>query len=74
MQTVRIPPEVWSEAKENAKADGEKFADVLERLLRRYNTAATRRRKSVAQQVHHRDGDPRNNDVGNLEIREQPDA
>ena len=27
-----------------------------------------------AQQVHRLDGDPRNNDVGNLELREQPEA
>lgn len=25
-----------------------------------------------AQHLHHRDGDPRNNDPGNLELREQP--
>lgn len=48
MQTVRIPGDVWSEAKENAKADGEKFADVIELLLRRYNAAAARRRRKQA--------------------------
>jgi hypothetical protein len=25
-------------------------------------------------QLHHRDGDPRNNDPGNLEVRERPDV
>lgn len=25
-----------------------------------------------AQQIHHRDGDPRNNDPGNLELRDEP--
>lgn len=25
-------------------------------------------------QIHHRDGDPRNNDPGNLEVRDQPEA
>jgi phosphoheptose isomerase len=27
-----------------------------------------------AQQLHHRDGDPRNNDPGNLELRDGPEA
>lgn len=44
MRTVRIG-DAWDEARANAEADGEKFADVLERLLRRYNAAASRRRK-----------------------------
>lgn len=73
MRTVRIG-DAWDEARANAEADGEKFAEVLERLLRRYNTAAARRRKLATQQVHHLDGDPRNNDVANLELRDQPDA
>jgi hypothetical protein len=44
---VRIG-DAWDEAHANAEADGEKFAEVLERLLRRYNTAAARRRKKAA--------------------------
>lgn len=44
--------------------------------------AATRVGKGVGggqpahkpKQIHHRDGDPRNNDPGNLELREQPEA
>jgi len=43
VRTVRIG-DAWDEARANAEADGEKFADVLDRLLRRYNAAARRRR------------------------------
>ncbi|HSS38659.1 MAG TPA: hypothetical protein VLT58_07810 [Polyangia bacterium] len=46
MRTVRVG-EAWDEARANAEADGEKFADVIERLLRRYNAAAARRRGKI---------------------------
>jgi len=47
---VRIG-EAWDEAKANAEAEGEKFADVLDRLLRRYNAAARRRRKRAEREA-----------------------
>jgi hypothetical protein len=50
MRSVRIG-ESWDEARENAEADGEKFAVVLDRLLRRYNAAAARRRKAAEREA-----------------------
>lgn len=47
VRTVRIG-DAWDEARANAEADGEKFADVVDRLLRRYNAAAARRRRKQA--------------------------
>lgn len=43
VRSVRLGA-VWEEAEANAKADGENMATLLDRLLRRYNTAARRRR------------------------------
>jgi hypothetical protein len=51
VRTVRIGA-AWDEARANAEADGEKFADVLERLLHRYNAASARRRKRADSVKH----------------------
>jgi hypothetical protein len=68
VRTVRLG-DVWDEARANAEAEGHTMTDLVDRLLRRYNAA--RRRE---QHLHHRDGNPRNNDVANLELRETPEA
>jgi hypothetical protein len=47
VRSVRLGA-VWDEAERNAKADGETMAAVLDRLLRRYNVAAKRRREREA--------------------------
>lgn len=41
VRTLRLG-QVWDEAKENAKSDGETMTDLVERLLRRYNAAKRR--------------------------------
>lgn len=46
VRAVRIPDEVWDEAKANAKRDGHStMTDLLATLLASYNAASARRRK-----------------------------
>jgi hypothetical protein len=69
---VRIPTPVWEAAEERVGKNH--MAALITRLLERDNAAAVRRQKVAAAQAHPLEGDPRNNDPVNLELRNQPDA
>lgn len=66
--------EAFSAAVANSPDPEADRAKVLRQFMRWYAGLPGAELPKRAQQVHHRDGDPRNNDVSNLEIREQPDA
>lgn len=46
MRSARVG-DVWDEARACAEADGEKWSEVLERILRNYVKASNRRRKAA---------------------------
>lgn len=45
LHSFRVKTELWNEAKEQARANGETIADVLRRALERYVRAARARRR-----------------------------
>jgi hypothetical protein len=64
--TVRLPGELYEWLRREAFETREPMSVIIIAAISEYRARASAR----GGEIHHADGDPRNNDLGNLEVRE----
>jgi HNH endonuclease len=66
--TVRLPGELYEWLRREAFETREPMSVIIIAAISEHRARASARGKGI----HHKDGNPRNNDLDNLELRESP--